>query len=109
MLFLGDYDGYFASVDDDLEYPSNYLSEMKKRVDFYNGKRICSLHGMVWNIVDGKVVDYRDRLGFWQYFNTNNEDHLCHCIGMGVAMCCPKKIGLDKFFYLNYPKNIGDD
>jgi hypothetical protein len=109
MLFLGDYDGYYASVDDDLEYPSNYIEQMKKRVDFYNRERICSLHGMVWELANGCVIDKRRRAGFWQYFQNNEEDHLCHCVGMGVAMYYPKKIKLNKFFYLNYPKNIGDD
>lgn len=28
---------------------------------------------------------------------------------MGVAMCCPKKIGLDRNIFLSKPKNFGDD
>jgi hypothetical protein len=28
---------------------------------------------------------------------------------MGVAMCCPKEIGLSKEIYLNCSKNFGDD
>lgn len=45
MLWVGDYPGYYATVDDDLIYPSNYIAELKKKVDYYNGESICSYHG----------------------------------------------------------------
>lgn len=108
MLFCGKYPGYFAAVDDDIDYPPNYLYELKKKVDYYRKKCICSLHGHVYKgIIDGKI-DFRKRK-VYNFYDEYNVDVFCHRVGMGVSMCYPSEINLDRSIFLNRPKNFGDD
>lgn len=36
MYWLGDYPGYYATVDDDISYPPNYIETLRRKVDEYN-------------------------------------------------------------------------
>ena len=108
MLFCGNYPGYYATVDDDIDYPENYIYELKQKVDHYNRKCICSLHGHFYkNIKNGKInFNYRKVYNFYDKYDL---DVFCHRVGMGVSMFYPLEIGLDKSIYLEKPKNFGDD
>ena len=107
MLWVGDYPGYYATVDDDLIYPSNYIAELKKKVDYYNGESICSYHGKQFVIDNGRIIS--DKYKLYYYYDRQEQDVLCTIGGMGVAMMNPQKLGITKNLYLNYPKNYGDD
>ena len=107
MYWCGDYDGYYATVDDDLDYPSNYIEELKKKVDFYNKKCVCSLHGRRFEVKNGLINT--DKVESFAYYREHDKDELCHIVGMGVSMFVPKTLGLSKHVFLKYPKNSGDD
>lgn len=108
MLFCGDYPGYYATVDDDIDYPPNYISELKKKLDFYNRKCICSLHGHVYKNVKNGIINFNYRK-VYNFYDKYDIDVFCHRVGMGVCMFYPSEIGLSKDIYLCRPKNFGDD
>lgn len=108
MYWAGVYDGYYATVDDDIFYPSNYIECLKRKVDTYGQTAICSYHGHIYNNVVGGRIRFPDRKVL-PFGIDCQKDVVCHRVGMGVAMCCPKKIGLDRNLFLSRPKNFGDD
>ena len=107
MLWLGDFPGYYATVDDDLIYSDNYIEELRKKVDYYNGECICTYHGKKFEINNGCIV--KDKYKLYYYYSIYDKDIICTIGGMGVAMMVPSKLGITKDLYLKYPKNYGDD
>lgn len=105
MYWLGDFPGYYATVDDDIIYPSNYIRELKAGIDRYDKKAIVSFHGHKY-ITSGRILT-KDRTLLW-YKNKHSTEY-CHRLGMGVAMTYPSAIGLTKDVFLKHPKNTGDD
>ena len=109
MLWLDECNGYYLTVDDDIGYPSDYVSELVSAIDRYDGKCICSFHGSRYATVDGKVVvdpQHRTRYAFW---DGQDKDLQVHVTGMGVGGCVPKNIRMSWNWYSQYPKNQGDD
>lgn len=49
-------DGYFATCDDDLEYPKGYINTLIHKVDEYGKKAVITFHG---RIMDPPLVSYR--------------------------------------------------
>ena len=45
MYWLGDFKGYYATVDDDIIYPSNYIQSLKATLKKYRNSIITSFHG----------------------------------------------------------------
>jgi len=45
MYWLGDFPGYYATVDDDIIYPPNYIERLKKVLKDYDNQIIASFHG----------------------------------------------------------------
>lgn len=107
MLWLGEFPGYYATVDDDLHYPPNYIRELKRKVDLYNRKAICSFHGHLYPMSNGKI-DFSKKKILW-FKRPDTKDIVCQRLGMGVAMCYPKTLGLTCKPFLSKPKNFGDD
>ena len=108
MYWLGDFPGYYATVDDDIDYPVNYIDKLKQKVDKYNRHAICSYHGHVYNNIKNGKIDFLNRTVYSFQYETLT-DVFCHRLGMGVAMCYPQEIGIDKQMFLSKPKNFGDD
>jgi hypothetical protein len=106
MYWLGDFPGYYATVDDDINYPSNYISTLKTALDRYDRKVIVSFHGHKYNPVNGKI-DVSNKKFLW--YKTKHGTEYCHRLGMGTAMSYPSKIGLSKNIFISHPKNTGDD
>lgn len=106
MYWLGDFPGYYATVDDDIIYPPNYIQTLKNAVDRYDKKAIVSFHGHIYKPVNGKI-NVRDRQLLW--FKLKHPTEYCHRLGMGVAMSYPSKLNLTKDIFLKHPKNTGDD
>ena len=107
MYWLGDFPGYYATVDDDIDYPQDYICQLKHKVDQYSKLAICSYHGHVYNPCNGKMKFNTRRV--YGFIQTLDHDVQCHRLGMGVAMCYPSKIGFSKSIFLSKPKNFGDD
>jgi hypothetical protein len=45
MYWLGDFKGYYATVDDDIIYPNNYIQSLKSTLKKYRNSIITSFHG----------------------------------------------------------------
>ena len=75
---------YYIMVDDDIEYPDNYVQEICKGIDKYNKKAIVSYHGSIF------VDNIEKRFAF---FKELKEDKQVHRIGGGVSAFVPKEIG----------------
>ena len=106
MYWLGDFPGYYATVDDDIIYPPNYIQTIKDALDKCDRKAIVSFHGHIYKPVNGKI-NIRDKQLLW--FKLNHPTKYCHRLGMGVAMSYPSKLNLSKDVFLKHPKNTGDD
>lgn len=60
-------DAYFFSVDDDIEYPQDYVSEMVAAIERYDRKAIVGVHGVLYGagsrlFLDRGVLHFRDPL-----------------------------------------------
>jgi len=53
MLWLGSFPGYYATVDDDLDYFDGYIDKLKQSLKKYKNKAICSFHGLRFEINNG--------------------------------------------------------
>ncbi len=106
MFWCGTYDGYYATIDDDIIYPNNYLLNLKNKLDQYNKNVICSLYGYYFDIKNGILCDQLYRFHF---IDKIYDDNFLHVVGMGCAMMYPSKIKTNRYMYLSRPKNFGDD
>lgn len=106
MFWCGDFPGYYATVDDDIDYPSNYIESLKNRLNTYDDNIIVSFHGSIYEENNGTINSNNRTI--YQYDKKHN-DYFCHRLGMGVALFNPQKIKIDKNIYLGVSKNFGDD
>lgn len=106
MFWVGKFKGYYATVDDDIIYPKNYIKTLKTRLKDFNNEIIVSFHGHFYKIKNGKI-NFGEREIF--QYDKIHLDKWCHRLGMGVAMFHPNSIGLKNDVFLKHPKNTGDD
>lgn len=52
--------GYYFTIDDDIIYPSNYVSRMIDSINHYNNKAAIGVHGYVWRQPIRNI--YKDRI-----------------------------------------------
>lgn len=62
-------DCYFISIDDDINYPENYVSELVKKIDLYDKKCVVGLHGAIYgklanSFFDRKTIHFSKELSF---------------------------------------------
>lgn len=91
LYWLGKLPGYYISVDDDLNYPDDYVKKMIEGLKKYDNKVIVGFHGAVFNCENGKVVSrgYLDN-----YFRETKADKLVDRVGGGCLGAKPDEIGL---------------
>lgn len=106
MRWIGDFNGYYATVDDDIIYPPNYISKLKTALKQYHNKIVVSFHGHIYPVNDGRINFSRRML---ICYDKQHDDIWCHRLGMGTAMFHPKTIGITKDVFMSFPKNTGDD
>jgi len=107
MLWLGKYPGYYATVDDDLDYFPGYIDKLKTSLKKYDNKAICAFHGIKYDINNG-ILDLSTKSILF-YNKIIDNDEVCLRPGMGTAMLHPKTIGIDKYIYLSNEKGVSDD
>ena len=56
MYWLGDFPGYYATVDDDLAYSKRYIETLIYYMKLFGDKAICAYHGLLFTISNG-IVD----------------------------------------------------
>lgn len=83
----GETNGYFFTIDDDLEYPSDYVATMISKVEEYKRKFIITCHGRT--LIPGKIQSYysaASRLYQCHCLKEQKEDQIVQIGGTGV-MC----------------------
>ncbi len=88
---------YYATIDDDILYPSSYIIGLIAGVNRYDGKAIVSFHGGTFPLnEDGSIAHLCPR----RVCNRRTFEMLCqtdeqvHILGNGIMCCIPSKIGL---------------
>lgn len=75
-------DGYHFQIDDDIQYPPDYVIKCVKKIDEYGRKAIVGFHGAIYQ---PKMRQYfRDRK-LWSYEASNDVDRFVHILGTGTA------------------------
>lgn len=65
----GETNGYFFTIDDDLEYPANYVETMINKINEYKRKFIITCHGRT--LIPGKIQSY---------YSSTSRLYQCHCL-----------------------------
>ena len=110
--WVGQDDGYYLSVDDDIFYPPNYASYMVKGVEKYGRRCIVGLHGGVFKLGVNKQLPShlpQDKLRqIYGYDRGGDKDMAVHTLGAGVMASYPQAIGLTSSV-IGGPLHSGDD
>lgn len=75
-------DGYHFAVDDDLEYPPDYVNYCIRKIDEYGRRPIVGFHGAIYN--PAVTSYYRDRT-LWKYDAECSTDRFVHMLGTGTT------------------------
>ena len=54
FYWVGLVDGYYLTIDDDMIYPSTYISDIVKAIDQYNKRVVVGFHGIDYPLTNGK-------------------------------------------------------
>jgi len=75
-------DGYHFAVDDDIEYPPDYIARSVAKIEQYGRRAIVGYHGAIYR---KKVRNYfRDRAA-WPFDRACDVDRFVHIIGTGTS------------------------
>lgn len=80
------YDCYYLTIDDDINYPPNYVQRITRNIDRYGRKCVISYHGH---------LNLNGRHRYFGFYDTLEKDHLCNSrLGTGVTGLVPSQIRL---------------
>lgn len=102
----GDND-YFLTVDDDIDYPHDYVERLVAKIDLYGGNRYVSFHGSTFDTEDGVIVE-GSKKNVLTYSTALDRDTPVNMCGTGVGGCVPRRLGLS-FGVFDHARNSGDD
>jgi hypothetical protein len=110
--WVGQDDGYYLTVDDDIFYPENYVNYMIQGVEKYDRKCIVGLHGGIFQLNSSKQLPthlQQDRLRqILGYDRGGDRDQAVHTLGAGAMASYPQAIGLTTAV-IGGPLHSGDD
>ena len=109
MMWIDDVSGYYLSIDDDIDYPDDYTYKMIQNINKYNKRCICSYHGQIFNIKNGKLINPKTNRKTIHFQNGIENDVFLDVAGGGVSGFHPKTIGINANIFLSQGKNSGDD
>lgn len=93
--------GYVLTCDDDLIYPVNYVQEMIRHVDTFNGIAIITLHGR--NLLPGKISSYyapSNRIEAFHCLKDVEGYHLVQSGGTGVMAWNADKVRIENGWFM---------
>lgn len=77
-------DGYYITVDDDINYPIDYVNAMIKRLNYYDDKVVLGVHGVLLpKYLDRYFSSRRKVLSFYRRLE---QDKLVHLLGTGTTV-----------------------
>lgn len=75
-------DGYHFQVDDDIEYPADYVSLCVDKIEQHQRRTVVGFHGAIYN--DRMRQYYQDR-HLWHFTDACPSDRFVHMLGTGTA------------------------
>lgn len=110
MAWLGKFDGYYMTVDDDIIYPSDYCKTYVEHMKRFNNSVVMSYETRGYRIENGTPISLKisnaDARSFSKGYNCYT---LTHKVGGGVMCMYQRKLPFDYREYISKPKNFGDD
>lgn len=82
FYFVPNLKGYIFTVDDDIIYHKNYVSDMINKLKKYNNKVVVTYHG---GILPKNVTNYTKERNLIHLNGLNNEDKFVNICGTGVT------------------------
>lgn len=79
--------GYYLTVDDDLEYPEDYVESLVSRMPDFKNNAVLGLHGNDFTIVDSSFVVKKHCHAF---LSREQHDVPVDCLGTGAACFYPE-------------------
>ncbi|NYD76466.1 FkbM family methyltransferase [Arthrobacter cupressi] len=105
FLFLRDFEGYYLTCDDDIEYPDFYVDYLIQGIERYGRKAVVGWHGSIFteDFEDYYNSKYRQVLSF---STLRGKDTPVHLLGTGIAGFHTSTIQIE-FSDFEYP-NMAD-
>jgi hypothetical protein len=75
-------DGYHFAVDDDIEYPPDYVRYCVRKIDDYGRKAIVGFHGAIYK---SQVRRYFKDRHLWHFERECDSDRFVHMLGTGTT------------------------
>lgn len=99
FYWVGDEEGYYCSVDDDILYPADYIDKLVEGVERYGRKAIVGFHGGIYRLGQGTAFPVRgitrELRQLFGYSARQGTDVSVHTLGAGVMASYPTAIGLN--------------
>ena len=96
---------HFATIDDDLLYPPDYISRLQAEMKRTNDNFVLSYHGAILH--NSISSYYNDRTTFSHELFIRN-DIAVHVVGTGCMMFSTDKISYEPEYFINSPKFMSD-
>jgi hypothetical protein len=74
--------GYHFIVDDDIEYPPDYVQYCVRKIDEHERRPIVGFHGMVYK---SRVTNYFSDRRLWPFNKSCKVDRFVHALGTGTT------------------------
>lgn len=74
--------GYHFAVDDDIEYPPDYVQHCIREIEEYGGRVVVGFHGAIF---DERMVRYFSDRRTWSFDRANDADRFVHVLGTGTT------------------------
>lgn len=84
--------GYYLTVDDDLEYPDDYVEKLASRMSDFKDNAVLGLHGNDFTIVDDSFVVKKQCHAF---LSEQKHDEPVDCLGTGAGCYYPAKCSFE--------------
>lgn len=98
LYWMGQDEGYYLTVDDDMIYPSDYVARMVRGVDKYGGLAIVTAHGSLFRLrsdmTPQPVGAMQDNRLLHAYDQSVPSDRAVHMCGNACTACMPRRIGI---------------
>lgn len=75
-------DGYHFTVDDDIEYPPDYVQRCVGKIEEYGRAAVVGFHGMIYR---KRVRSYFTDRQVWTFRHKCDSDRFVHTLGTGTA------------------------
>ena len=96
--YMGEFNGYFFTVDDDICYPPDYVEQMIFNVDHHNRKSIIGVHGIAFPTGPpiSRWSEYREHRRTHTFTSANGTFTQVNCLGTGT-IAFHSQLGIPNF------------